>query len=335
MAADRDALLDVDVDAAHRVDQRAEAVEVDDRRVVDAQPEHGRERVAGRGEPGVAVAGEEVAVLLGQGPDGVHQALGPAVVALGVELVQRVVVGEGHVLQVARHTEQHGVAGPGVDAGHHHRVGAHAGAVGAGVGAEQQDVDAGRAGPGVGHGAVGAGLVQSGGAGRDVLAGAEQAADDVALDGDVAHDLRGRRQHDQAHQDRERPTWPSAGPGSGGSGRAPLRGPDDGGAPDDGPDDHRDAGATRTLGRTASVEGGAHHPVPHRRRRPGPRAPARNSAMSAAPERRRPVSVRPSPGTSVPSAVAPKKRPSRARVVLRTVCGGRRPRVAGASSRGR
>ena len=199
---------------------------------------------------------------LGQGPDGVHQALRPAVVALREELVQRVVLGEGHVLQVARHPEQHGVTGPGVDAGDHHRVGADPGAVGAGVGAEQQDVDAGRAGPGVGHGAVGVGLVHAGGARRDVLAGGEQAADDVALDGDVAHHLHGRRQHEQAHQDREgrrRPSLATAqvlGPGA-------PRGPDDGGAPDHGPDDHRDAGRDEHVGPHGELQGGAHHPVAH------------------------------------------------------------------------
>ena len=54
---------------------------------------------------------------------------------------------------------------------------------------------------------------EAGGAGRGVLAGAEQAADDVALDGDVAHDLHGGRQHDQAHEDREGRGRPALAPG--------------------------------------------------------------------------------------------------------------------------
>ncbi len=276
VAADRDALLDVDVDPSHGIDQRAEAVEVDDRGVVDAQPEHGRERVPGGGQPGVGVAGKEVPVLLSQGPDGVHQALGPAVVALGVELVQRVVVGERDVLQVAGHTDQERVAGPGVDARHHHRVGAHAGAVGAGVGAEQQDVDAGRAGPRVGLGAAGAGVGDSGGAGCGMPSGAEQAADHVALDGDVAHGLRGGRQHHQAHQDRERAGGHVLGPGQV-AGPGAARRPDDGGAPDEGPDDNRDTGdgpgrsaAPRRRGRCAS-------PRAAPRRRPAPRRPRRTA----------------------------------------------------------
>jgi hypothetical protein len=58
-------------------------------------------------------------------------------------------VREPGVLQVARQAEQHGAAGVGADRGDHDRVGAQATAVVAGVGADEQHVDAAVLGGGV------------------------------------------------------------------------------------------------------------------------------------------------------------------------------------------
>ena len=94
--------------------------------------------------PGLSVGPEDVGVLRrAVAVDGVEQALAlvAGVEAVGVDLGQRAVRGEGQVLQVARQAEQRRVAGLGVDAGDDDRVGADALAALAAVAAEQQDVD--------------------------------------------------------------------------------------------------------------------------------------------------------------------------------------------------
>ncbi|MPM84028.1 hypothetical protein SDC9_131098 [bioreactor metagenome] len=157
-AAHRDVGVDVHRHPAHGVDQPLEAGQVDDGVVVDVEAERLTHRRLHRVTAGVHRVREQFRMLLGhelierveevQRIVGVH----PVVPAVRVRLVQRP-RGERHPGGVARQTEQHGVAGGGVDRGDHHGVGAHAGPVRSGVAAEQQDVEASLLLPHLRHGA--------------------------------------------------------------------------------------------------------------------------------------------------------------------------------------
>ena len=69
-----------------------------------------------------------------------HAGVVAAPIALGELLVQRRVLRERHVLQVARQADQHRATGLGVDAGHRHAVGPQPDPALPGVAAQQQDV---------------------------------------------------------------------------------------------------------------------------------------------------------------------------------------------------
>ena len=253
VALDADPFLHVDVHAPHRVDQAPEAAQVDDDGVVDVEAGDLADDVDRRLATRAIDPGEQVGTALGQGPDAVHEALVAAVVAVGVERVQRVVLRERHALEVPGDADQQRVAGPGVRADDHERVGAGAPPVPAGVGADEQGVDAGDLGPGVGGIDVGERRVAVVGGGCH-----EHLVDDAGLHLEVAHREGGRHGHEGAgHDGRGDP----GGPAAPDPGPVLLSGEDDRADPEHRADHDADRGRAEHGGLHGRVQRRAHEPV--------------------------------------------------------------------------
>ncbi len=119
-------LLDIDIDAADRIDHPDEAAELQLGIVVDVDPEQGADRVLERRHPAVGK-------LLGMFVGIRHQ---------GVELgTEGVAVPERHVDEVARDGQHRDRVPDRVDRDHHHRVGEDRGPQTRRVDTDEQDVD--------------------------------------------------------------------------------------------------------------------------------------------------------------------------------------------------
>ncbi len=228
VAADRHRVVDVDGDPAERVDDLLEALEVDLHVVVDVQThrrthrhlEHVGALVVGRAENAGVLLGDvlvhRVQVILGLLGRTVR-----VVVPVGVDLVQRGVLGERHPHPVAAERHQRGVAGPGVDARDDDGVGPGVPAAGAVVSAEQEQVQPGGLRPRVL-------LVDVGpGGALGVLLGLEDAADQVALGHHGLRGERGRHGDTEAEQPDEGRTGEPADRGQADRAEEFVRGDDD------------------------------------------------------------------------------------------------------------
>jgi hypothetical protein len=141
LGADRRAALHRDVEATHRIDEAAEALEVDEHVVLDVQPGERLDRLGGRHEPRVVGArGELRGVVMAPGVETVEQALVPARPTLRQEACHRRPGPERDVLGLAGEAEEDGPTGLGVDAGQLDAVGAQPLAADAAVAPQQKDV---------------------------------------------------------------------------------------------------------------------------------------------------------------------------------------------------
>ncbi len=140
-AADRHLAVDVHGDAADGVDQRLEALEVDQHPVVDDQPGRALDRFLGGLGARIRHARIEVLVLGRVGVDRVqHAGVIAALVSVGELLVQRRILRERGAFEVARQADQHRATGLGIHAGHRHAVRPQPDPGPSGVPAQQQDV---------------------------------------------------------------------------------------------------------------------------------------------------------------------------------------------------
>ena len=151
VAVDGDGLVDVDRDAAHRVDDLLEAQQVDQDVVVDVDAQAARDRLLEHVGALVVGVAEDAGVPRRQQPvDRVEHAGRRVAVgreAVGEHLVERAVLRELRVHHVARQAEHHRPPGPGVQDQEHDRVGADALAGDRSVSAEEQDAHVLAAGP--------------------------------------------------------------------------------------------------------------------------------------------------------------------------------------------
>ena len=329
---DRQPLGDVDRHAAHGVDQLLEPGQVDHRGVVHVQPGDLADDVADGREAGVGVVLEEGLVLLGDRPDGVDEALvagsgAGAVVAVGVELVQRVAARERRPLQAARDADEDRVAGLRVDAHLDHGVGTRALTVVAGVRTEQQQVDAVDVRPRVRRlGLGGRGLQGRRGEAADGRPG-EDRADDVALDERVADHLDRRDRHQQADEGGEEAQAPRVAAVDA-VGRRAAVGEDDREDPDQTADDRQAGDGEQGVGSHGDVQSGRdgalgqheerhddHHRGQQAEHDPPQPAVPRAEETGARNQRQGRVDQRPAGlATHVPAATRP--RPDRADVSL-------------------
>ena len=141
LRADRGAPLHGDVEPADRVDQAAEALEVDEHEVLDVQPGERLHGLGGGQQPGVLGAGGELLAVVGAPRvERVEQALVAAGPALRHQPGHDRPGPEPDVLGLAREAEEHRPAALGVDAGELDAVRPQPDAAGAAVAAEQEDV---------------------------------------------------------------------------------------------------------------------------------------------------------------------------------------------------
>jgi hypothetical protein len=181
VAGDRQALVDIDGHPADGVHELLEAVDVQHHEVVDVEPQGLADaQFEGVGAGIVGGAHGVLVLVLHRAPHGVGEEGLVVSVAVGesvrIDLVERGVLREGQVGEVAGDLDDGRVAGLGVDGGHHHGVGVHLAvlAVVAGRGvvpADQQHVDPGLLLPDLGDALA----VVDGGAGAGSAAGEDPA----------------------------------------------------------------------------------------------------------------------------------------------------------------
>ena len=208
VAVDGDPGVDVDGDAADRVDHLLEAREVDQHVVVDVDAEAAADRLLDRVGALVGARAEDPWVehrdLAVDRVEHVGRRVAVAGEAGRVEVVERAGLGELGVHHVARQAEHHRLAGRGVDADQDQGVGAHPLAALSPVAAQQQHVDPVTTSPGVLLGDVG-------GHRRGLVVG-EDGLDQVGLDPGVlgGHDEGGTDDaHQRQHEGVPRPRRPA------------------------------------------------------------------------------------------------------------------------------